>query len=295
MSKSWRWIASAAAVVALAGIVAVTSQGAAAPRPQGVVPGDQAELLHAAEQILIGQCLDDRGFSYWPQPRNPVPELRDFPYVLDDVDWARRHGFGSELQRRFDEPQPGDPYSGYLRGLSPARRSAFLMALNGKPGGSGDLVAKLPNGMEVKRSDTSCVSLAEQRLYGDVRAWYQAKRVTDGLGGARVGLVTADPAYTVALHAWSACMRGRGFAYATPDDARAAVPDSTTPGAFAREVEIAVAEATCAVDSGMAATVASLDRHYAEVVTREQQSAVDTRARLATAALPRAREIVRAG
>jgi hypothetical protein len=295
MSKPWRWIASAAAAVALAGVVAATSQGAAAPGPVATPPGSEADLLHDAEQILIGRCLAERGFSYWPQPRDPVPELREFPYVVDDIGWARRYGYGSALQRRFDEPDPDDPYTRYLRGLSQDRRASFLLALNGKPGGARDLVAKLPNGMEVKRSDTSCVSLAEQRLYGDVRAWYQAKRVTDGLAGARAGLVLADPAYAAAVRAWSGCVRAGGFRYDTPDDARAAVADGTAPGAFDREVEIAVAEATCAVDTGMAATVASLDRRYAAVVTRDHQVAVDTRARLQAAALPLAREIVRAG
>jgi hypothetical protein len=60
-------------------------------------------------------------------------------------------------------------------------------------------------------------------------------------------------------------------------------------GGRQREVAIAVAEATCATDSGLAARAAALDAEHGEAVRREHADAVATRDRLRREALPRAR------
>src|SRR4051794_25468603 len=57
--------------------------------PRSITHAD-TELLYTAEQLLIKACMRRAGFTYHPAPRNPVPGYRDFPYVVDDVDWARR-------------------------------------------------------------------------------------------------------------------------------------------------------------------------------------------------------------
>lgn len=57
------------------------------------------------------------GFSYWPVPRVPHPDLRDFPYGVDDVDWARGHGFGRRIEQQLDEEAAASPRARYQSGL----------------------------------------------------------------------------------------------------------------------------------------------------------------------------------
>src|SRR5438874_431245 len=52
-------------------------------------------LLYQAEQTAIQNCLRDKGFRYWPEPQPSASVSNRFPYVIDDVAWARANGFGS--------------------------------------------------------------------------------------------------------------------------------------------------------------------------------------------------------
>src|SRR5688572_2494362 len=62
----------------------------------------ELDLLHQAEQLLTRDCMRDAGFDYWPMPRRPATEYRDFPYAIDDLAWATRHGYGTDLRRKLE-------------------------------------------------------------------------------------------------------------------------------------------------------------------------------------------------
>lgn len=266
--------------------------GSAVPRE---LSASEIQSLHSAEQRLVAECMSRHGFRYWPNPLDPVPELRDFPYVVDDLDWARRHGYGSQLQRRMDEVLEASPNRRYARGLTPARRAAYLDALNGTPDAGAELTATLPSGLRVRRSARSCVSWAQRALYADLPTWYRAVKVTDALPPAAYALAQRDNRLRAAVERWSGCMRAAGHPYANPAQARAAVSQAA-PSApsvpSAQEIRLAVAEATCARRTGLASTARTVDRDQLRELQARHRTEVIDRWRLSVAALPRAREVL---
>ncbi|WP_203931603.1 hypothetical protein [Virgisporangium ochraceum] len=290
--RLWRAVVAVLLMLPLAGSVARPAHPSA-ERPRGTAataPGDAAidrPTLDLAEQLLIRECMARHGFPLWLGEPPPEDEQRMFPYVLDDVDWARRHGFGSDIAAAAQDRRRDDPNQRYFDGLPPARRAAALVALNGaRPEG---LEARLPSGGVVRRSADGCRSEAERRLYGDLQAWYRARRVVANLSVVRSGMVLADPAYAAALPAWARCMRGHGYAVDSPAHLRRTVVDRARDA----EVAAAVAEATCAA-AGLAATARDLDARYDAELAQRYRSDIETKRRLELAADPRARAIVAA-
>jgi hypothetical protein len=284
----WRAVAAVLLMLPLAGSAAPTvGPSAGPPRGPAAVATVDRPTLDLAEQLLIRECMVRHGFRLWVGEPRPEDEQRTFPYVVDDVDWARRHGFGSDLAAAAQALRRNDPNQRYFDGLPPDRRAAALVALNGaRPEG---LEARLPSGGVVRRSAEGCRSEAERRLYGDLQAWYRARRVVANLSVVRSGLVLADPAFAAALPAWARCMRGHGYPVDSPSHLRRTVADGTRDA----EVAAAVAEATCAAD-GLAATARDLDARHGADLAQRYRSDIDTKHRLELAAAPRARAIVAA-
>jgi hypothetical protein len=247
----------------------------------------EARLLDRGEQILLSRCMRRHGLRFWIVPTPKASQTALHPYVVDDIGWARKHGYGRDIERRLARAARADPNRRYFARLSPARRQVALRALNGaRPVG---LQAHLPSGIVVRRSDSSCTSQAERELYRDLPAWFRANSVTQNLSGPRATRVTVDPRFLRAIRRWAACMRARGHRYSTPLQARAAL---TRPAASQRsERQVAVAEARCARQTGLSATVERLDRLFGAIVNREFRSEIATARRLQLAALPRARAL----
>ncbi|WP_306215882.1 hypothetical protein [Actinoplanes sp. RD1] len=249
--------------------------------------GNDGRVLHDAEQVLVQRCMQRAGFDYWPEPAQQAQE-RSFPYVLDDVDWARRHGYSS-----FRQPVGGESSANqrYHASLPTGRRAAAIVALNGRePTG---LRARLPNGLLVEHSDEGCVSEARSGLYGDLATWYRVTKVAESLPGVRAGLVTADARFTAAVRRWAACMHRGGHPYDSPAALHAAFADAEQRLPRPDETELAVAEARCAGTSGLSAVSRELDSRYQDVLSEQTRSDLEARRRLQSRALPRAREIVR--
>lgn len=269
------------------------SPGSGPPAAKAASPpstGD-AGLLHDARQLLLRDCLRRHGFAYTVFPLDEESAAARFPYVVDDADWARVHGYGGELDRRAARLAADDPNRAYFAGLPPDRRARALVVSNG-PSPQG-LSVRLPGGGEVRRSDRGCVAEAERRLYADLGAWFRASTRVDALDRVRRSRVVAEPAYTARLREWSRCMRAADRPYATPADARAAAtgPERSLP--HDREVALALTEAGCADSSGLGAAARRLDARHGAALRAEYRADVDTRDRLRADALTRARQILR--
>lgn len=289
--RPWCAVVTVVTVLLMLPLVGPADPAAEAPRrAAGTAPADAVvdrPTLDLAEQLLIRACMARHGFPLWLGAPPPEDEQRKFPYVVDDVDWARRHGFGGGIVAAAQARRRDDPNQRYFEDLPPARRAAALVALNGaRPEG---LEARLPSGGVVRRSAESCRSEAERELYGDLPAWYRAHRVVANLSIVRSGRVLADPAYAAALPAWARCMRRHGYPVDSPADLRRTVADRGRDA----EVAAAVAEATCAA-GGLAATARKLDARYAAELAQLYRSDIETERRLELAAAPRARAIVTA-
>ncbi|PDP88128.1 hypothetical protein CQJ94_08355 [Glycomyces fuscus] len=234
--------------------------------------------------------MESHGFEYQIVSDNTSAEFEEFRYVIDDPSWAAEHGYGSRLQREAAELRENDPNHVYFTSLSPERRAQALVAANG-PGPVG-LTATTPDGMELGRSDQGCQSQADRELYGDLAAWFQARTTADALPALRHQLVVDDQRYLEAVRPWADCMRAAGHDYATPADLRAALPPPQDPLPWQEEVGLALAEARCALDSGLARTAADLDEQHGQELRERHRSALETQRRLQLDALPRARSVV---
>ncbi|MDV9176916.1 hypothetical protein R6V09_43170 [Streptomyces sp. W16] len=254
------------------------------------------DVLHDAEQRLIQSCMAARGFRTWPVPRRPLAEDRDFPYVIDDVRWASRHGYGSDLRAQREQLRTNDPNQRYLRRLQPGDRQRAIAAYNGEQPSAARLQARSPLGMTVTRASDGCTAQAQKQLYGDLTAWFRADVVTGALPALRRQRVVADGEFKAAVKKWSACMQKRGLHYTDPDQARAAfiAPGTTSENAARRrqEVRTAVAEAECADDTGFTTAVGRLDRRYDAQLRDRYRNEVGSRLRMENAALPRARALL---
>jgi hypothetical protein len=271
---------------------AVASPGAPASGTgsERALTAREKTLLYDAEQILVQECMRRQGFTVWKVPQNPVPEAKDFPYGVDDVAWAKVHGYGSDIQRRIERVRATDPNRLYVQGLKPERSAAAIAALNG-PSPVG-LKAAMPGGGALTRSTQGCTSTSEAALYGDLPDWFRVNSVTNALPGVRRNQVFADPAFTRAVRKWSACMRKGGYDYSGLDAAHAKFADVKTPKARSAEIRTAVAEAECSRSSGLSATANRLDQHYEAQLQKKYGATIRTRLRMENAALPKAASIV---
>ncbi|WP_327040771.1 hypothetical protein OG400_25145 [Micromonospora ureilytica] len=266
---------------------ASTSTPSADLAPARPVGPEDRQILIRAESLLTRDCMIRAGFRMWLGTPPPADELLSFPYVVDDVAWARKHGFGSDLVEAVDARRRTDPNQRYVSGLSPERREAYLAALNGaRPEG---LEARLPSGGLLRRSAEGCTSEAQRRLYDDLAEWYRSSKVVVDLTYLRHRRVLADPAWTTALRPWARCLRQHGYTADTPDRLR----ESVGPRGRTDEIAAAVAEARCAQD-GLAATTRALDARHGDELTAAYHQDVVAKNRLERGALPRARAVVAA-
>ncbi|MCG5447674.1 hypothetical protein [Micromonospora hortensis] len=266
---------------------ALTVAPSSDPGPSGPVTAEDRRLLVRAESLLTRDCMVRAGFQLWLGTSPPADELLSFPYVVDDIAWARKHGFGSDLVKAVDARRRTDPNQRYVSGLSPERREAFLAALNGaRPEG---LEARLPSGGVMRRSAEGCTSETQRRLYGDLAEWYRSSKVVTDLTYLRQRRVLADPAWTAALRPWARCLRQQGHTADTPERLR----ESVGTRGRADEIAAAVAEARCA-QNGLAATTRTLDARHGDELTAAYHQDVAAKNRLEHGALPTARAVVAA-
>ncbi|MEV8405282.1 hypothetical protein AB0R12_05570 [Streptomyces niveus] len=292
-------------------IVTVTTTGctsATADRPGSTRPrndtqaqnkgreltGSEQVLIDRAEEQLIKKCMERERFRYWPEPVESAAERRRHSYVLDDVGWARRYGYGRQLERKAEKAWRNNPNDAYVNALPQAERIRHSKSLDGDQSG-GALIAELPGGGTVRAARDGCRADAKGRLYGDFPAWFRAERTVTGLTTLYVPDLVKDKRFVNAVTAWSACMGEAGHPYDDPPEIRTKLPalaDGLSPAkAHAAEVELAVAEATCATKTSLADTARALEREYrAKSLKRYREEAADHR-RMGLAALAQAEDI----
>ncbi|WP_411075697.1 hypothetical protein [Streptomyces sp. cmx-4-7] len=262
-------------------LVTACSAPAAAPGPPVPTTGVRTGLtdvenglLADAERRLITTCMKEKGFAYTvdvlPEDRDRAP---DRPFGLDDVAWARHHGYGLDTDGPRDDGRTAVRVSTqerYLASLTPERRRAFDRALDGKDRAA--ITVEVPGRGQVFTSADGCQADARRRLYGDLRAWTEAKAIVVNLGYLTWDQVVSAPEYTTALESWRTCMAGKGFAYADSSEAIGDVAARGRAGsagtARERERRTAVADAECNRDAGLARTGTRLQRERIRAAAR---------------------------
>lgn len=282
------------ALVATVGAAWMTGSGAGVDR-QAVAPlpreitSAEGRTLYRAERVVERNCMAQLGFQVVLTSDTVPDAARSFPFVVDDVAWARRYGYGREFERAADAGRATDPNETYIRGLSPQRRGAALRAFNGDP--ANGITVRLPSGGTIGHSVEGCGSTAQRTLYGDYATWYRANKIDQDLVGMSHLRVRLDPAYRAATARWAQCARAAGLPYPTPEALRGALSASAPA---ATEIRYAVAEAVCAGSSGLAQTAADLKRRYLDQLRAEHRDAVATARQRRLDALPIARMLLAA-
>lgn len=192
---------------------AVSFPARAAKVPYRDLTDAQTRRLHDAEQVLIKQCMKGRGLHYWPEPLNPIPDDKQFPYVLTDPRWADKHGYGEDIVVTRERINVVDPNQIYFQSLSAERRQYALASFNGT---TTDIQVHLPRGGVIARSSGGCMAEAEQDLYGDVRNYYTTTVLYQALTTERQNDVLSDARWLTALPRWASCMRRAGYNYDGP-------------------------------------------------------------------------------
>ncbi|MER6633780.1 hypothetical protein ABT301_37160 [Streptomyces sp. NPDC000987] len=248
-----------------------------------------------AEQRLIKRCMNGHGFQFWEAERLSLEESRTIGYVDDDVDWARRHGYGSRIEAKMERARKANANVAYRKSLSAERRAAYDIALDGGPDAP-VISANIPGGGTIRKRVGGCVVRAEKQLYGDVAAWFRAEKTVMNLRPLYVPQVMRDKTFTTALKAWARCMKRAGYPYPDPEAARQAARQQAQGAppdqAFGAERQLAVADATCARDTSLRAIGSARETFYVNKLRDRYGEALDTSRLIQREALARAMTIV---
>ncbi|WP_328501898.1 hypothetical protein OG828_20005 [Streptomyces sp. NBC_00457] len=251
-------------------------------------------VVRRAEQMLVKECMEEKGFKYWVGALPAVDDLKGDGAFLTDVGWAKRHGYGSRLQKKAQNVHRDDRNNAYAKTLPREERARYSDTLLGSMS-SGTLTAELPTGTTVQTSRDSCLADAKGRLYGDFETWFRAEKTATNLTPLYQSDLVKDRRFTAAVKQWSACMRAAGHDYADPPEAREKLPELTKglseEKAYAVEVGLAVAEATCANETPLARTARALDNEYREKRLTRYGDDIAAYERMSLDALARAEEI----
>jgi hypothetical protein len=274
-----------------AGAVVLTRAHDEAGMPAAYVPLNVSEeaLLYKAEQRLIKECMTSAGFQYDERPAPPVRSEQRFPYVVDDLAWAKTHG--------YDDPDPTppspNPNAAYARALPADRARVYERTLIG----AGKQISfELGDGSRISTSDKGCLATARRELYADLPRWFRARRTTDGIVYLVYAKVHRDERFAAAMKDWAACVRGRGFAADDPGQLTGLVEDQskTLTGKAIRAAEIAgaVTEATCATTTSLGRVSRGLHADYRTKTTADHRREFQELNQLERAALPRAATVL---
>jgi len=234
---------------------------------------DVTVVQQDAAERRIAACMAGKGFDYTPQT---APSTPGGTPGWDTMEFARRYGYGITTWSAIPETSTAAPDATASPGQGASDQDpAYQTALWGPVPDDGTQ-AWQPGG---------CYGQAYTEVFDDPVAQALASMQTQ---------VDDDTRVVRAQRAWASCMAGKGYRYATSDDAMSAIsdrfftPDGQLEGAALKklrtqEISTAVADQTCRGTAGLtqarAAALAGLEAGY----YAQHRDAVDAYvARLAT-------------
>ncbi|MDO0932592.1 hypothetical protein QQY66_13125 [Streptomyces sp. DG2A-72] len=265
------------------------------------VAGNQVRDLTVAEEVevdraeerLVEKCMERQGHPYWPAPVAGIAERKAGAYVVDDVDWARRYGYGRTFDIAAAEARRSHPSVTYPNSLPEQERIRYSRALDGD---FDDVIsAELPAGGATRTPREGCYAEARERLYGDYPTWFRVKKTVTGLTPLYVPRILRDERLVTAVKAWSRCMNESENPFRSPDEIRqkrdSLVEGMNASQAQSAEVKLAVAEAECARRTSLGETARSLEGEYRDKTLRDYPEEFATYRQMRMSALSRARNL----
>jgi hypothetical protein len=208
---------------------------------------DQAQLTNAMHE-LQSRCAAKQGFSYDP---SAIPEA----------------GTNSVMT-----PGQGEDYDFGLTSMSWAERYGYHHATSGPAGPAGSKPPK-PPAMSVAEQQVvhRCIATVRREIgLGRSAPWILSEAIAfEASSGSR-----ADPRVLQVFAKWSACMKAKGYDYATPLDAAEGIPGNgsqqgpgqwDTPGPTQAEIETADADVSCKAQTNLVVLWSSVLAAYQNV------------------------------
>ncbi|MEV0779570.1 hypothetical protein [Streptomyces sp. NPDC050428] len=263
------------------------------------VAGERVRDLTVAEEIeidraereLVEKCMERQGHPYWPVPVAGVEQRKVGVYVVDDVDWARRYGYGRPLEIAAEKARRSDPNAAYYNALPKKERIRYSRALEGDFADT--ISVELPAGGTVQTPREGCLAEARERLYVDYPTWFRAEKTVTGLTPLYVPRIHRDTRLVTAVTAWSRCMNESGNPFKNPDEIRqkrdSLVKGMNASQAQRAEVKLAVAEAECARETSLGETARSLEGEYRKKTLNDYPEEFANYRQMRMTALSRAR------
>ncbi|HWU08206.1 MAG TPA: hypothetical protein VN520_17780 [Streptomyces sp.] len=296
-------VAAAACITAGCGAGTGATANSAKPSTRDTVAISDSELrdltvpeemeIEYAEYALVKECMQNKGFSYWVGPVASAEARKAGRYVNDDVAWAKKYGYGRPFDEAAGKERSEHPNVRYPNALPREDRIRYNTALNGDY--DDVLSVDLPAGGTVETPRTGCWAGARTHLYGDLEAWFKAKKTVTSLTPLYVPRILADEQMKKTVSAWSHCMKEAGRPFSSPDEIRekrtADTADMSAQEARSYEVELAVAEATCAVRTNLGKTARRLEREHRSALLKKYGKENAAYRRMGLVALSRARDL----
>jgi hypothetical protein len=172
-------------------------------------------------ESLIQVCMKRQGFEYIPVDPATLRLAMDsgaVPTSVSEKDYVKLYGYGlatlytQSLQNATKAR--GQPNERIRASLRPADRAAYDTALYGNNPGATFAVAL---GSENPTILGGCSKEAFGMVFAPTEVAQLRKTGQDAIGARAL----QDPRVISAAREWSACMRGAGYNYGKPDDAKA--------------------------------------------------------------------------
>lgn len=237
---------------------------------------EQERVLHDAEERMLARCMADRGFRYTPTSYETATSGRQPRASLlvaqGDIDSAKQRGYGIDYSLGDLDPHANPSFNAEpseMAKLSPAQKAAYGKALSGdsiEPGDENDpdvVVIKDAFGGRVMFRTGTCLYEARTKVYGEGQEWRQLSLKVEDMANEVYTRVDQDSAVRTGKSRWQDCMKEAGFAafdykkFATSLVERVRARKTDVKQAQAEERRVAVADATCAQNSGYADSVRS--------------------------------------
>lgn len=270
----------------------IDAGGVRADLPQIVAEAQRAMiLLERAENILITACMAEAGFEYYaPTDADVVPFVGSIGIGALTPEIADRDGYSLYLPEPAEDlDQISDLFAkgnSYLESLTPSERDRYFAALEGEGDSS---ASESESGMEVLLD--GCIGEARRELLGD-----RVLETFDTFNTVQFLQVNVwdDSEVAAAVGTWQSCMRDSGYRYEHPDEAVAAGiqlrGDNVEPSG--EELDLAVSDAECRLESGLISTIEEASRRMNAAVIEENEQLLATWAEIERFVLERAGEVL---
>jgi hypothetical protein len=233
-----------------------------------------AELNNALE-LLVQRCMRAKGMVYYPQILTATEELNGIglagvPQAPIGLAAREADGYGFYSGAVRDAANPGQEGASREEKYADSAPPSYRLALDGPE--NQRISWTLPGGVTGTDPAGGCRGAAERRVYGSVINYVQATTGWSILTSQLQAAVTADPAFAKVIARWSACMKRRGYKYATPEvlwnRLATRVGKAPTPALRNLEIKTSVADYKCAAAVRLLPTIRALEDSHARYMSK---------------------------